>query len=185
MRYLLREIVYVKSGIFAKTDINPDVYYVQATDFDQNRQWTGVSDPILRSSYKLKKHYLQKGDILFAAKGKEIFAVVYDGSYQPAVASTTFLVLYLHHNRVSPEYVAWFLNHPKTQVHLRGVAKGTAIKSINISILEKIEIYIPSYAKQLTILDLFYLQKKEKLLQNEIIKLKQEYYNELTYKSIQ
>lgn len=185
MKELLKEIVYIKSGVFAKGDVNPDVYYVQATDFNEEREWAGASSPLLSKSPKLKKHFLQKGDILFAAKGKEFFAVVYDGSYQPAVASTTFLVLQLKTTNVEPEYVAWFLNHAKTQVFLQGVAKGTAIKSVTISILEKIEIFIPDYTKQLTILELFNLQKKEKFLQNEISQLRQNYYNELTFKAIQ
>ena len=185
MKELFKEIVNIKSGIFAKGDVDPNVYYVQATDFNHDREWTGTSNPILSKSLKLKKHFLQKGDILFAAKGKEIFAVVYDGSYQPAVASTTFLVIQLKTNNVIPEYVAWFLNHAKTQTILQGVAKGTAIKSINISILEKIEIFIPNYAKQLTILELFNLQKREKFLQESISKLRQDYYNELTFKLIQ
>lgn len=185
MMKLLKEIVYIKSGVFAKGDANPDVYYVQATDFNQDREWTGNSNPALSKSSKLKKHFLQKGDILFAAKGKEFFAVVYDGSYQPAVASTTFLVMQLKINNVLSEYVAWFLNHAKTQAFLQGSAKGTAIKSVTISILEKIEIFIPDYTKQLTILELFNLQKKEKFLQNEISQLRQNYYNELTFKAIQ
>jgi restriction endonuclease S subunit len=87
-------------------------------------------------------------------------------------------------NNVKPEYVAWFLNHTKTQAFLQGVAKGTAIKSVTISILEKIEIFIPDYTKQLTILELFNLQKKEKFLQNEISQLRQNYYNELIFKAI-
>lgn len=185
MKELLKEIVYIKSGVFAKGDVNPDVYYVQATDFNEGREWTGTSSLVLSKSSKLKKHFLQKGDILFAAKGKEFFAVVYDGSYQPAVASTTFLVMQLKTNNVFPEYVAWFLNHAKTQAILQGVAKGTAIKSVTISILEKIEIFIPDYTKQLTILELFNLQKREKFLQDIILKLRQDYYNELTFKAIQ
>ncbi|WP_369753280.1 restriction endonuclease subunit S [Flavobacterium sp. WC2409] len=185
MREILKEIVYIKSGVFAKGDVNPDVYYVQATDFNEDKEWAGTSSPVLSKSPKLIKHFLQKDDILFAAKGKDFFAVVYDGSYQPAVASTTFLVLQLKNTNVKPEYVAWFLNHGKTQALLQGVAKGTAIKSVTISILEKIEIFIPNFAKQFTILELFNLQKKEKFLQNEISQLRQNYYNELIFKAIQ
>jgi restriction endonuclease S subunit len=76
-------------------------------------------------------------------------------------------------------------NHPKTQLLLSGFAKGTAIKSVNISIVGNIDIIIPNYAKQITILELFNLQKREKCLQDTISKLRQDYYNELTFKAIQ
>ena len=185
MNKKLIEIVTIKSGVFAKSDANPDVYYIQATDFNSQLDWKDNLNPVLTSSPKLKNHFLRKGDILFAAKGKDFFAVVYDGKYQPAVASSTFLVMQVQTDKVKPAFLAWYLNHPKIQTLLSGFAKGTAIKSINISILQNIEIFIPDYAKQITILELFNLQKREKFLQAEISKLRQDYYNELTFKAIQ
>jgi restriction endonuclease S subunit len=180
----LKEIVTIKSGVFAKSDTNPDLYYIQATDFNSELEWINNLNPVLTSSSKLKKHFLKKGDLLFAAKGKDFFAVVYDGKYQPAVASSTFLVMQVQTDKVLPAFLAWYLNHPKTQTLLSGFAKGTAIKSVNISILQNIEIIIPDYGKQITILELFNLQKREKFLQGKISKLRQDYYNELTFKAI-
>lgn len=185
MNKKLKEIVAIKSGVFAKSDANPDVYYIQSTDFNIELGWVENLNPVLTSSFKLKKHFLQKGDILFAAKGKDFFAVVYDGKYQPAVASTTFLVVQVRTDLVLPEYLVWYLNHPKIQSLLSGFAKGTAIKSVNISIVGNIDINIPNYAKQITILELFKLQKREKFLQDKIFKLRQDYYSELTFKGIQ
>lgn len=185
MNNKLKEIVTIKSGVFAKSDANPDVYYIQATDFDSGLEWIDNLNPLLTSCPKLKKHFLRKGDILFAAKGKDFFAVVYDGKYQPAIASTTFLVMQVRLDSVLPEYLSWYLNHPKTQTLLSGFAKGTAIKSVNISNVGNIEIIIPDYAKQITILELFKLQKREKFLQDTISKLRQDYYSELTFKAIQ
>lgn len=185
MNMKLKDIVMIKSGVFAKSDTDPDVYYIQATDFNSELEWIDNLNPLLTSSSKLKKHFLRKGDILFAAKGKDFFAVVYDGKYPPAVASTTFLVMQMRTNHIEPAYVAWFLNHLKTQRILSGLAKGTAIKSVTISILENIEIIIPDFVKQIAILELFNLQKREKFLQESISKLRQDYYNELTFKLIQ
>ena len=185
MSYKLTDIVRMKSGVFAKGDTNPDLYYIQSTDFDADKEWVENLNPILSKSPKLMRHYLTKGDILFAAKGREFFAVVYDGYYSPAVASSTFLVLQVQERNVLPEYIAWYLNHSTTQKLLWSLATGTAITSINKVTLEQIEISIPSLSKQNSILDFSNLQEKEKQLQLQIMKLKQEYLNELTYKSIQ
>lgn len=185
MNKKLKDIVAIKSGVFAKSDTNPDVYYIQATDFNSELEWKDNLNPVLTSSPKLKNHFLRKGDLLFAAKGKDFFAVVYNGKYQPAVASSTFLVMQMKTDKVLPAFLAWYLNHPKTQTLLSGFAKGTAIKSVNISVVGNIEITIPDYAKQITILELFNLQKREKFLQDKISKFRQDYYNEQTFKAIQ
>ena len=181
----LRSIVRIKSGVFAKGDANPDLYYIQSTDFNKQREWVENLNPVLTNTTKFKNHILSKGDILFAAKGRDFFAVVYDGRFQPAVASSTFLVLQVQTNKVNPDYIAWFINHPITQQLLLGFAKGSAITSISKSILEQIEIPIPNLLKQISILEFFKLQKIEKQIQKQIIKLRQDLSNEITYKSIQ
>ena len=185
MTYKLTDIIKMKSGVFAKGDTNPDVYYIQSTDFDSDKKWVENLNPVLSAGPKLEKHILNQGDILFAVKGREFFAVVYDGRYAPAVSSSTFLVLQVKAKNILPEYVVWFLNHSKSQAILWSMARGTAISSITKSTLEQIEIPIPSVSKQNSILEFSNLQKKEKQLQQQIIQLKQVYINELTYKSIQ
>jgi restriction endonuclease S subunit len=178
------KIIKIKSGVFAKSDANPNLYYIQSTDFDKQRQWNKALNPILFDSSKFTSHILNVGDILFASKGRNFFAVVYDGQFQPAVASTTFLVLKVQYKSVVAEYVAWFLNHPKTQTLLWSLAKGSAIPSISKSNLEQIEIPIPNITKQNAILELQRLQQKERKLHKQIIKLRQDYINFLTYKLI-
>lgn len=185
MNNKLENILKIKSGVFAKSDANPDLYYIQSTDFNKQREWVENLNFVLTKSAKFNNHILNKGDILFAAKGRDFFAVVYDGKFEPAVASSTFLVLQVQNDNVIPEYVAWFINHPKTQKILWGFAKGSGIPSISKTILDQIEIPIPELSKQNSILDFFKLQKAEKQLQKQINKLKQDYLNELTYKSIQ
>ena len=63
-------------------------------------------------------------------------------------------------------------------------AKGSGTPSISKSVLENIEITIPDLLKQTSILELDKLQKAEKKLQKQILKLKQDYLNEQTYKAL-
>ena len=185
MEIELKNAVKIKSGVFAKSDTNPDLYYIQSTDFNKQRQWNTDLNFVLTHGEKFKNHVLEVGDVLFASKGRDFFAVVYDGKFQPAVASTTFLVLQVDKNMMIPAFLAWFLNHPKTQKLLWSLAKGSAIPSISKSILENITIPIPDISKQNLILELFKLQQKEKHIYKQIGKLRQAYINEQTFKSIQ
>jgi restriction endonuclease S subunit len=184
MTQKLSDIIKIRSGVFAKSDTNPDLYYIQSTDFNKLRNWNKTLNPVLTNSTKFSNHVLNVGDILFVAKGRDFFAVVYDGMFQPAVASTTFLVLQVQSSNVVSDYVAWYINHPQTQTLLWSLAKGSAIPSISKSILEQIEIPVPQISKQMTILELHKLQIKEKRIHRQIGKLRQEYINELTYKSL-
>ncbi len=179
-----KNIVKIKSGVFAKNNTNPDLYYIQSTDFDKERNWSKTLSPILINAVKFSNHILNIGDVLFAAKGRDFFAVVYDGAFQPAVASTTFLVLQVQSKTVIPEYVSWYINHPQTQNLFRSLAKGSAIPSISKTILEQIEIPVPEVSKQIAILELHKLQIKEQQIHKQLGKLRQDYINELTYKSI-
>ena len=43
----LKNIVKIKSGVFAKGDTNPDLFYIQSTDFDKQRNWNKTLNPIL------------------------------------------------------------------------------------------------------------------------------------------
>lgn len=180
----LSDIVKMKSGVFAKSDTNPDLYYIQSIDFDKQRKWNEQLQPVLTNSAKFSNHILNIGDVLFVAKGRDFFAVVYDGKFQPAVASTTFLVLQVVVKNVDPNYIAWYINHPQTQTLLWSLAKGSAMPSISKSISEQIEIPIPELSKQNAILEVHKLQIKEKRIHKQLGKLRQEYINELTYKSI-
>lgn len=180
----LIDIVRIKSGVFAKSDTNPDLYYIQSIDFDKQRKWNEQLQPVLTNSAKFSNHILNVGDVLFVAKGRDFFAVVYDGKFQPAVASTTFLVLQVVVKNVDPNYIAWYINHPQTQTLLWSLAKGSAMPSISKSIIEQIEIPIPELSKQNTILEVHKLQIREKRIHRQLGKLRQKYINELTYKSI-
>lgn len=181
----LGNIVQIKSGVFAKSGTNPDLFYIQSTDFDKQLSWNKKLSPVLTNYPKFYPHVLQVGDVLFVAKGRNFFAVAYDAAYAPAVASTTFLVLRVKSKIVLPDYLVWFLNHPTTQTLLWSFAKGSAIPSISKTILEQIEIPIPNLSKQNIILELHKLQLQEKRIQKQIGKLRQEYINQLTYQFIQ
>lgn len=166
----LKDITNIRSGVFLKaTPQNDDgARYLQATDFDSQGELMSASPLTARVFFdeKTEKHLLTKGEILFAAKGANNYAVVFNGAEQ-AVASSSFLVLTIFGN-ILPEYVAWFINNPETMKKIKAGSKGTAIQAINKSFLEDLEISIPSLEKQHLIVEIDSLLKKEVELQMHI-----------------
>ena len=165
MKRAVFEIATIQTGVYAQTSSSGHLYYIQARHFDHNRQFITAVKPELRFDKKLEKHILQTGDVLIAAKGYDRFAVAYRNIPQPAVASSMFIVLrIINKNQILPEYLAWFINHPKTQSILSESSKGTALPSVTKDDVGKLEILIPSIEQQNSVLKLYEIFQKERQL---------------------
>lgn len=169
----IKDIASVQSGIYEQPKPFGNVYYIQARHFDKNHKLIDTLIPELPLSSRLESHFLEKGDVILAAKGTDNFAVAYQERIHPVVASSTFLVMRLRDKEeVIPEYVSWFLNLRKTQLFLRGCSKGTSIPSVTKSDVENIDIPLPSVETQKLILRIEELLNNEKVLRRKIESLK-------------
>jgi restriction endonuclease S subunit len=112
---------------------------------------------------KLEKYMLRKGDLLFAGKGVTHLCKVFDYDI-PAVPSTTLYYIRLNSDVVSPQYLCWYLNHPKVVAAIKTVQVGSGTPLIHKSTLEDLEIIIPDKEMQQRIVVLSELQKREAIL---------------------
>lgn len=174
MKTKLSNIAKVHSGIYAKPELEGNVYYVQARHFDHQHQFNKNVKPDLKADGKIERHFLQPGDVLVAAKGNDHFAVEYKGIIKPAVASSMFIVIKPKSNSVLPSFITWFINQKKTQNVLADVSKGTALPSITNSDLGNIEIPVPTIEKQKLILQIYDLYLKENEILNQIHSLREQ-----------
>jgi restriction endonuclease S subunit len=162
----LYHISKLQSGLFAQPDINADTLYLQGIHFNEYGDFDQEVKPLIKSSDKTDKHLLYKGDVLFAAKSLNNFAVVYDAHIGKAVASSSFIVVRVkseYANEVLPEYLAWYLTQDP-QIRLFHKQLGTTIPSISISKLNELEIDIPTLEQQSRIVQIQKLRNQEKQL---------------------
>jgi restriction endonuclease S subunit len=172
LRKLLSQLATIQSGIYAKPEPGGEVYYIQARHFNHKHQFNNHVIPDLKADGKINKHFLRPGNLLVAAKGKEHYAVEYDGTIKPAVASSIFIVIRLKQSEVVPSFLAWYINLASTQKFLSDSAKGTSLPVINKGDLEKLEIPVPSIEKQQLILKINDLHQQEISLKEKIDSLK-------------
>ncbi len=176
----LHQIAKINSGIYTNTISEGEIYYIQARDFDEDRNLVSHLTPSLSYAENLEKHYLKPGDVLIVAKGASFLSAVYDGSYSPSVASTVFLVIQLNDKcQVEPQYLSWYLNQNSIQSFLMSLSRGTSIPSINKKMLLDVEIPVPSLLKQKIIIELSGLKRKERMLKRKIEELKENQMNQL------
>lgn len=168
MKTFIKNITEIRTGLFAKPMGRGDVLYLQAKHFDDYGQLQATLFPDLFAVDIPEKHLLKPGDVLFAAKGTRNFAAVYESYNRPAVASTSFFVIRIKDKNILPEYLAWFLNNHSIQTILKEQAIGTSIASISKTVLEGLEINVPSPKTQNKILQITKLRNRERILKQKI-----------------
>jgi len=173
LKTLLADLAVVNSGVYAKPELNGEVYYIQARDIAENHEFSYSMSPQLIADGKIDKHFLQPGDLLIAAKGKDHSAIEYKGSPSPAVASTIFIVVRIKNKgNVLPPFVQWYINLPRVQMSLAGGAQGSVVPVISKADLESLEIPVVPVEKQTFILKIDELRQREVELTNQIESLR-------------
>lgn len=181
----LQTVASIFSGIYSNATPNGSVYYLQARDFDADRKLNENLAPCLELSEGIAKHLLLDGDVLIVAKGSSFLSAVYTGEYQPAVASSVFLVIRIKNQEImSPQYLSWYLNQTQTQNYLLSISRGTSIPSINKKMLLELEIQAPVMSRQKLILEYNSLLQTERQLHQEIGKLKELQLNQIISNTI-
>lgn len=118
MKTTLQTISSIQSGIYVKTDYTGEVVYLQAKHFTDSGILSANLIKDLNLTNQTKRHLLQPGDILFAAKGSKNFATVYEEHNGTCVASSTFMVIRINEDSkkiLSSEFLAWYINSPTIQ----------------------------------------------------------------------
>ena len=169
----LKSVLYsISSGFSFRTrienDENGDLLVVQLKDLREG--YSAIGDNLTRvSSALVGRHYtLEKGDILFIAKGSNNYALEFDFNLSNVIASSAFFVLRPDTATIAPAYLAWYLNQADAQRYLKQNTAGTYIPNINMGTVENMSIQIPSMETQMKIVAIDRLRKRERLLQEEI-----------------
>lgn len=172
MKYPLSFIAKLLSGVYAQPHpgVVADAFYLQGIHFDEYGAFNPLVKPQVKLDFRTEKHLLQEGDVLFAAKGLNNFAVVYEESIGPAVASSSFIVIRLNRDKQDlfhPRYLAWYLGHTP-EVKLFHKQLGTTIPSISISALSELEIGLIPMDRQQLILQIQDLRYREERLAGQL-----------------
>ena len=187
LKTTLIRIANIQTGIYALPVNSGKVVYLQAKHFNENGILLDAVEPELPLNAQTEKHLLNDGDVIFAAKGSKNFASKYENKNGPCVASSTFLVLKINdefRDRISPDYLCWFLNHAKTQELIKVKARGSSMISISKAALQELEITIPAIEKQNLIVKIHTLQNAELQIMNKLQILKAQYTQQLLITTI-
>ncbi|MEX1002927.1 MAG: restriction endonuclease subunit S [Crocinitomicaceae bacterium] len=158
-------------------DPNGNCLVIQMKDISHEQLTiTGSPQSILLDEIN-PNQLLNKGDILFMAKGNNNFAVMY-ASGKPAVAVSLFFIIRPKRDKIDPEYLTWYLNSPTAQAYFHERRLGASVGNIRKETLESLEVEFPPLERQLQIAKLNSLLKDEKKITNEYLEKKEIFINQ-------
>ena len=179
----IKDLATIRFGINAKINEREGILCLQGKDLKEN-EIQPVRNTFITESHVHAGDILQKGTILFSAKGNRHLAAVWNRK-ETAVASSTFLILTINHPDIYPEYLAWYFNQPKTQNYIKRVKKRGTISVISKKEFENIDVDIPPVDVQEKIIKIVNLEKREHQLMDEIKRKRKQLTQGITNKIFQ
>lgn len=130
-----------------KTENSKEYRFINIVNIKDN-DICGDFNTIYSSNTKYDKYLLKKNDLLITIKGPTTKIAVFDKEDANYVPSGNFAVIRLNTDIVNPYYLKMFFESKKGHLLLDITKTGTVLLSINISLLESIEVPVPSISKQ-------------------------------------
>ena len=168
----IAEIGSVFSGYHFRGGVNhiADGRYavIQAKDVDDSLRFG--QERLVRVNLEAdpERYLVRQGDVVFLSRGIRPWALPIVEPIGDTVVPSSFYILRADAQRVRPEYLAWFLNHPKTQATLGDIAKGSNIPFISMREFGDFPVQIPALKIQEKIVSLARLNDREQQLLKEL-----------------
>lgn len=150
-----------------------DLHVIQMKDLVDGYSRIGKTTSKIDKTSVKDKYLLQSNDVLFLSKGAHNYACVYEGLFHIAVASSAFFVIRPKPELVNAKYLAWYINQERVQKYLADHKAGTYTLNVNRNVVENIPLEVPSLEKQMAIVRVTNLQKREQALV-DLIQLKRQ-----------
>lgn len=149
---------------------------IQMKDIDDRRQvqWQNLTrfEPDRPANIELIR--LQPGDVLFVARGHKNWATAVNPPGSDIIAAYYFFILRVVVDRITPEYLAWYINQKPAQEFLTSMARrGSHMPVIPKSAFEVLPVEIPPLETQQLVVKIDQLHNRERELQGEISSLRE------------
>jgi restriction endonuclease S subunit len=177
---LLRRLANIQSGHHSRGRIEPlaegSHFLFQARDVDVH-SLTYRIDAMIRFCPDLSRRdvILKKDDILFMARGIRNYSVLVHDIPAPTLAAAYFFIVRVSNKVILPGYLCWYLNQYPVEHYLnRQSGRGVHMPVVRRSVLENIEVPVPSLEVQETIVEMDKLMQEEQELLNKLVEKRKE-----------
>lgn len=165
MKIVLKNIANVQAGYSFRTRLESmetgSVAVIQMKDLTSTNQV--CCDELVKVDMEApKRHHLVKpGDLIFRSRGLTSNSALLVDDPGNAVLAAPLLRIRITNYSILPEYLNWYIGQPPAQSYFASCAEGTALKMISKQSLEKLEVFVPSIARQRLVVELASLAAEE------------------------
>jgi len=129
------------------------------------------------------RFFLNKGDVLFCARGARNQAAACVVDVDRVVVGSQFFILRVAGRAVLPEYLAWYINQQPAQRYLNERTAGSHVRMILRDDLLDLPVALPPLTVQRQILELRRLQMQEQSLLSRLRQRRQDLLSALCVKA--
>lgn len=167
---LLSDVARISSGLTVRERLNArphGVLAIQMADIS-----VGIHLEVRRMARIPSPHpryLISRGDVLLRSRGQATTAwAVPDDLSEPAVAVLPLFIIRPSTDIYDPDFLAWWLNQPDAQTHLRRAAQGQSIQMVSKAALESVPLQLPSLPQQRLIADAAHIATREAQLMHHL-----------------
>ena len=171
MKYKLKDIALVQTGLSFRSRIEPDadgnVAVIQMRDLTEDNKLDCRNLTTVNINDLNEHHLVQCKDLVFRSRGKTTTAAIIDQEPGRAVVAAPLFIIRATSEKLLPEYLYWFINLSSSQAFLHSRATGTAMTVVGKSALDALEIPLPNLETQEQIVALAdLLNKAQRMMKN-------------------
>ena len=178
MKTILKSIASVSLGHPFRGKIEPvengngNVIQIKNITEDGDLLWQDIQRASVKS--RLEVNWLQPKDIILPNRGTKTKAACLDDVPSNTVTTPHFYNIRVCEPCIDPLFLTWQINQIKTQRYFDKTAEGSRQLSLRKSIVEDIEVVIPTIDEQHTVIKLFAAARREKAAYSELLRNRDE-----------
>lgn len=147
---LLADVARVSSGLTVRGRLDTSSGEVLAIQMADLTAGGGLDlARMARIPHPHPRYLVSRGDVLLRSRGNSTTAwAVPENLAEPAVAILPLFIIRPSTDTCDPDFLAWWLNQPDAQTHLRRAAQGQSIQMVSKTALESVPLRLPLLPQQ-------------------------------------
>lgn len=183
MKIKLKNIASVQMGYSFRSRLEPDqkgnIAVIQMKNLTEDN-FVDHQNLILVKLTDFKEHHrAELNDLVFRSRGQINTAALIDENIGPSVVAAPLLRIRIEKDSILPAYLCWFINQRSSQIFIQSKSNSAAMRMTGKSVLEDLEIVLPSIEIQQRIVTLEKLSSQEQYLMSKLCDKKRQIMNKV------
>jgi hypothetical protein len=112
------------------------------------------------------------GDIVLRSRGDRVTSAIVADDPGEAIVAAPLLRIRVNREDVLPAFLNWYINQAPAQAHLNRHNEGSYVKMLRRAAVDDLEIDLPSFERQQTIVELAGLLTRARALESDLDRLR-------------